>query len=70
MKIATEEDKDRMVRPEEAERISGLSIRTLANRRSLKLPPAFYKSGGKVWYRVGDLEEIVQRSAQETAKKP
>jgi hypothetical protein len=70
MKIATEDDKDRMVRPEEAERISGLSIRTLANRRSQKLPPTFYKSGGKVWYRVGDLEEIVQRSAQDTAKKP
>jgi hypothetical protein len=69
MKLAQEDDKDRMVRPEEAEQISGLSIRTLANRRSQKLPPTFYKSGGKIWYRVGDLEEIVQKSTQETEKK-
>jgi hypothetical protein len=70
MRIVIEKDMDRMVRPDEAEKISGLSVRTLANRRSQNLPPTFYKVGGKIWYRVGDLEELVQKTDREPVKKP
>lgn len=44
------------VTPEQAAKLYGLSVGRLANMRSKKQGPCFYKVGKKVLYKVEDLE--------------
>jgi hypothetical protein len=44
------------VTPEQAAKMYGLGAGTLANMRSQKKGPRFYKVGKKVLYRIEDLE--------------
>jgi len=44
------------VTPEEAAKMYGLSVGTLAHMRSRKRGPRYHKVGKKVLYRVEDLE--------------
>jgi predicted DNA-binding transcriptional regulator AlpA len=46
----------------EVEAAYGIAEKTLANWRSQGRGPAYHKLGGKVRYKVGDLEEWAKKS--------
>ena len=54
------ETPDGMIDEVIAARILGLTPRTLANRRSQRLPPEFVRRGRRVFYRRSHIEELAQ----------
>jgi hypothetical protein len=52
---------------DEAAELTRLSVRTLANRRSLGLAPRYYKAHGRVLYNVADLHAFVASGLVERA---
>lgn len=53
----------RLSRPHAAKYL-GVAVQTLANWRSLRRGPKWVKVGGKVFYRLADLEAFVAATAQ------
>lgn len=53
----------RFISAQEVERIYGLSARTLANYRSQKVGPKYYKCGHRVIYRIADLDAYMEEHA-------
>ena len=53
----------RYVSEREVESITGLSRRTLQQRRLLGKPPRFYKFGKRVLYDLADIESLIQANA-------
>ena len=56
----------RYLRTPEAARFVGLSIRTLEKHRIYGTGPRYSKLGGRVVYRVGDLQTWVDAAAKES----
>lgn len=48
------------VNEKEAARITGFSVKTLQNRRYLRLPPTFLKVGRLIRYRISDLQSFLE----------
>jgi len=55
------------VTTDQASSLTRLSRATLANRRSLKLPPSYYKAHGRVIYAVSDLVAFLEAGRVETS---
>lgn len=49
--------------------IIGPSAQTLANWRSLKIGPEYYKINGSVYYKISDLEEFFGKNKIQTSNK-
>jgi predicted DNA-binding transcriptional regulator AlpA len=60
----------RYLRTPEAARFVGLSIRTLEKHRIYGTGPRFSKLGGRVVYRVEDLQEWVDAAAKASTSDP
>ena len=48
------------VNEKEAARITGFSVKTLQNRRYLRLPPTCLKVGRLIRYRISDLQSFLE----------
>ena len=60
----------RYLRTPEAARLVGLSIRTLEKHRIYGTGPRYSKLGGRVVYRVEDLQAWVERGAKASTSDP
>jgi predicted DNA-binding transcriptional regulator AlpA len=60
----------RFLRTPEASRFVGLSIRTLEKHRIYGTGPRYSKLGGRVVYRVEDLQAWVERGAKASTSDP
>jgi predicted DNA-binding transcriptional regulator AlpA len=60
----------RFLRTPEAARFVGLSIRTLEKHRIYGTGPRYSKLGGRVVYRVEDLQAWVERGAKASTSDP
>lgn len=60
----------RYLRTPEASRIVGLSIRTLEKHRIYGTGPRYFKLGGRVLYRLEDLQAWVESAAKTSTSDP
>jgi predicted DNA-binding transcriptional regulator AlpA len=60
----------RYLRTPEAARIVGLSIRTLEKHRIYGTGPRYFKLGGRVVYRLEDLQAWVESAAKTSTSDP
>ena len=60
----------RYLRTPEAARFVGLSIRTLEKHRTFGTGPTYRKIGGRIVYRVEDLQVWVDRGAKASTSDP
>lgn len=56
----------KLLRPKDVEEIYSISVRTLANWRSLGKGPGYVKAGGKVLYPIYELQKWFQKCKVKT----
>jgi hypothetical protein len=57
-----EDGLDELLSEPAAARKIGVSPSTLKRRRRLRLPPTYVKFGARIFYRVKDLQELIEQN--------